>query len=225
MYYVVNENKEQVELREALDNLVISTESVSAAKLTLTLDGIECYGINGSVNKTTYASGRVVYSGTGNAIFVDKNHDLSYYVNGSDWVDSSNYNTHPGTFGYEWGGYNTTTGVTATAAGTGLSNTNSLISMNLRPSTSGWYVVWDKIKEFRESHSDNWFLPSKDELNLIYVARANLSNLSTAEYYYYWSSSEYSSTDAWRQFFDTRGSQSGLDKNRNSHRSRLCRQY
>ena len=35
-------------------------------------------------------------------------------------------------------GYEVETGVTATAIGSGLSNTNSLIEMNLQPSTSGW---------------------------------------------------------------------------------------
>lgn len=84
MYHVTDENKNQVELESALDTIIVSTESISAVGLTLTIDGIECYGINGSVIRNTYITGRLEYLGEGNAIFVDKNHDLSYYVNGSD---------------------------------------------------------------------------------------------------------------------------------------------
>ena len=227
MYYVTDEDKNQVELESALDAITVplTTESISAVGLTLTIDGIECYGINGAVNKNTYITGTVRYSGTGNAIFVDKNHDLSYYVNGSDWVDSEEYNISPGTYGYEWGG-NSSTDIKATAVGTGLSNTNSLIEMNLQPVTAGWYVVWDKIEEFRQSHSNNWFLPSKDELALIYEARNNLSNLSLNTQSSYWSSSEAGLRGAWylEYYADSgMGAWQGIN-NKKLHyiRSRLC---
>lgn len=176
---------------------------------TLTIDGIEVL---------------VIYSQEGINIAVDKNHDLSYYVNGSDWVDSDEYNIPPGTFGYEWGGYNITTGITNTAVGSGLSNTNSLLEMSLQPETSNWYVVWDRIEGFRMNHSDNWFVPSKDELNLIYEARSNLSNLSLNTNYYYWSSSEYSDISLWIQNFST-GNLGGLPKYTHYTRARLCVQF
>lgn len=41
----------------------------------------------------------------------------------------------------------------------------------------------------------DWYLPSKDELNLMYVARAEIGNLATAGY---WSSSEVA-TSVWIQ--------------------------
>ena len=63
---------------------------------------------------------------------------------------------------YQWGGYGTDTGITETAIGTGLTNTNALLAMNLQ-STDGTPTVWDAIKEFRNSHSDRWFIPSRDE--------------------------------------------------------------
>ena len=63
---------------------------------------------------------------------------------------------------FQWGGYGTATGITATEIGTGLTNTNSLIAMNLQ-STDGTPTVWDAIKEFRSTNGDRWFLPSKDE--------------------------------------------------------------
>ena len=178
---------------------------------TYTFDGIEVYCLLGTAD-------------TDHPLFVDKNHDLSYYFAGSDYVDESEdievINT-TNKYGYEWGGYNITTGITTTAVGTGLSNTNSLIEMNLQPNTSSWYVVWGKIKEFRESHSNQWFLPSEDELNLIYKARSNLSNLSTSTCPFYWSSSEYSPNFAWRIGFSG-GSQNGVNKAGHNSRVRLC---
>lgn len=175
---------------------------------TYIFDGIEVYCLLG-------------VESTDHPLFVDKNHDLSYYVNGSDYVDSKDYNTSPGTFGYEWGGYNTTTGIIDIAIGSGLSNTNRLIASNLQPHNSGWYVVWDKIEEFRATHSNNWFIPSKDELTLIYEAKSNLSNLSLNSYTGYWSSSEYSSADAWCQYFSS-GNQGDYPKYGYMFRSRLC---
>lgn len=184
---------------------------------TVTLDEIEVYVLaakdeDGTWNSDVGATG-VEYIG------VDKNHDLSYYFAGSDYVDVDDIdeNERPtinndNKYGYEWGGYGTETGITATAVGSGLSNTNSLVGMNLQPSTPGWYIVWDKIKEFRESHSNNWFLPSNDELNLIYEdVRINLSNLSLKTNPYYWSSSEFSSTNAWHQSFYS-GNKGGHNK-------------
>ena len=156
-------------------------------------------------------------------IFVDKNHDLSYYVKGSDYVDSGDYEQSPGTFGYEWGGYNTETGITSTGVGTGLSNTNALIGMNLQPETEGWWVVWDKVMDFRSSYGHNWFVPSKDELNLIYKNRSNLSNLSLNTYSWYWSSSEFSSNKAYNQSFNS-GGQYTNDKRLHYNHVRLCRQ-
>ena len=202
MWYVFDEHKNLADK----DNLPV----IYTVGETYIFDDIETYCLLGTADSD-------------HPLFVDKNHDLSYYVNGSDYVDSDDWNTSPGTFGYEWGGRGTTTGITDTSIGSGLSNTNSLIDMNLQPNTAGWYVVWDKIKEFRQNHSDNWFLPSKDELNLVYEARSNLSNLSLTTNPYYWSSSEYeySSNNAWYQYF-TNGGQNTYTKGTHIRRSRLC---
>lgn len=194
---------------------------------TVTLDEIEVYVFaakdeDGTWNSDAGATG-VEYIG------VDKNHDLSYYFAGSDYTDESEsadvINTD-NKYGYEWGGYLTETGITATDIGTGLSNTNSLIEMNLQPVTEEWYVVWDKIKEFRETRSSLWFLPSKEELNLIYKIRSNLSGLTTinddGKNPYYWSSSEYNSSRAWGRRFNA-GYMDFYYKDRHRYRSRLCR--
>ena len=193
---------------------------------TVTLDGIECLIIYDNGSEAEW----------GRYLCVDKNHDISYYLAGSDFVDEDT-NAPNGTncinpdykYGYEWGGYGTTTGINDTSIGAGLTNTNSLIGMNLQPDTSGWFVVWDKVEEFRETYGDKWFVPSKDELNLIYENRNNLSNLSLTTEPCYWSSSEYrssssvySSNNAWGQYFHNGGPASERKCNQN-YRVRLCR--
>lgn len=208
-------------LRDAFDSFKVKI--VPAKGLTINIDGIECYGLWGLVKKISLQD-KIICKGIGKSIFVDKNHDLSYYVNDSDWADSYNCETRPGTFGYEWGGYGTETGITSVGVGTGLSNTNSLIEMNLQPRASGWHVVWDKIKEFRQNYSDNWFLPSKGELNLIYRARGNLNNLSLNTIPSYWSSSESTCGGVWYQDFSN-GYRLRNCKNYHDVHSRLCRQY
>ena len=200
MDYLLNNKKDLVQA-ESQPIYTVATQA-SVGDVTI-LDGIEVVCINVSPY-----------------IFVDKNHDLSYYCVGSDCVDSSDYEHSPGTYGYEWGGYGTETGARGTAVGTGLNNTNQLISKNLPPDTSGWWVVWDKVEEFRQSHSDKWFVPSKDELNLVYENRLNLSNLGLNTGYYYWSSSEISSNIAWIQYFDS--GNRNASKYSHRFRVRLC---
>ena len=97
--------------------------------------------------------------------------------------------------------------------------------MDLQPDTEGWWVVWGKVEEFRQSHSDNWFVPSKDELNLVYENRANLSNLSLNTNPYYWSSSEYSSYYTWRLNFGSGSQLYYCYKSYRYLRVRLCVQF
>ena len=83
----------------------------------------------------------------------------------------------------QWGGYGTATGITATAIGTGLANTNALLAMNLQ-STDGTPTIWDALKEFRSKYGDRWFIPSLDESSL-HIG------------YVYWTSSEVTSQRAY----------------------------
>ena len=195
------------------------SEIVDAKGITCVIDGIECYGLYGKIKKISLQD-KVIYKGIGEAIFVDKNHDLSYYINGSDHLDSSDFNELSSTFGYEWGEYGTSV-ITAADIGAGLLNTNTLIEMNPQPISRGWYTIWNKIKEFRQNYSDQWFLPSRGELDLIYKERLNLNNLSTLKNPYYWSSSGYNFIYAWFQCFN-KDIQDGGYKGNHNKRSRLC---
>lgn len=188
---------------------------------TVVLDGIESVIVYDAGSEQEW----------GRYLCVDKNHDLVWYFAGTDYQDESEA---PGIinsankYGYEWGGYQITTGITDTPIGTGLANTNSLIGMNLQPRTSGWNVVWDKVNEFRETYGDKWFVPSLNELSLIYENRVSLNGVTTINDSdrnpYYWSSSESNSTSVgvW-SFRSGFGSQINYTKSYRSNRVRLCR--
>ena len=205
---------------DAKKNLMTVSENKSfAVGATATVDGIEVYCIRAGIANVSLNEMSAVDSTP--PIFVDKSHDLSYYVKGSDYVNSSDYNQSPGTFGYEWGGFNTKIGGTVISVGAGLANTNALIRMNLQPNTEGWWVVWDKVEEFRQIHSNKWFVPSRDELNLVYQQKANLNNLTTSGHTYYWSSSEASDINATVYIFSS-GNRDYINKYNHTTRTRLC---
>ena len=92
----------------------------------------------------------------------------------SSFTDSNGKST------FQWGGYRTATGITATDIGTGLANTNALLAMNLK-STDGTPTIWDALAEFRSTYGDKWFVPSINEFNTKPSINA-------------WSSSEHSDT-------------------------------
>jgi len=64
-----------------------------------------------------------------------------------------------------------------------------------------------KIKEGGVTYND-WYLPSKDELNLMYLNKDKINNAAIAnggksfEKTYYWSATEYDYTSAWVQYFE-----------------------
>jgi len=102
-----------------------------------------------------------------------------------------------------WNGSYKSTGATGTAVGTGMSNTQAIIQTQgagnnaasiCRSLTLGGY--------------NDWFLPSKDELNLMYMnigpgANGANANLGAFGIYVYWTSSESNSQTAWSQLFKT----------------------
>lgn len=188
---------------------------------TVVLDGIESVIIYDNGTEDTW----------GQYVCVDKNHDLVWYISGNDYQNESESLSTINTankYGYEWGGYGTNTGVTSREIGDGLSNTNSLIEMNLQPRDSDWYVIWDKVVEFREGRSDKWFVPSKDELDLVYENRDNLNGLTAINdpdnepNPYYWSSSENSGNSShYQNIYD--GSVTAGSKYFHYNRTRLCR--
>ncbi len=96
---------------------------------------------------------------------------------------------------YTWGN-DGSFGTTKTGIGTGKNNTKILAEKGVDYKAAN--AVWGKTID---GYND-WFLPSKDELNLMY---ANLyqKELGSFDSGWYWSSSEYNISFAWMQNFST----------------------
>ena len=103
------------------------------------------------------------------------------------------------------------TGAGGTAIGTGEQNTTDITAPVGGCSTAG--IAARIANEITLGGQDDWFLPSKDELNQMYTnlhsASTPLGGFSTDSY---WSSSESDDLDAWYQFFAT-GNQANPSKN------------
>ncbi|MHC1706105.1 MAG: DUF1566 domain-containing protein [Bacteroidales bacterium] len=107
--------------------------------------------------------------------------------------------------GIQWyNGSYTTTGATATALGSGNDNTVTVVANQ----GAGNYAAKLCSDLVSGGYSD-WFLPSKDELNKLYLNRVAIGGFADENY---WSSSEASLNSAWKQNFSS-GFQGSLYKN------------
>ncbi len=120
----------------------------------------------------------------------------------SDLVDSN------GNKFFTWGCYGTPiAGAQGTAIGTGASNTAAIVAgcseTNIPAKIADAYVF--------NGYSD-WFLPSKDELNSLYLQQNVIGGITS---YYYYSSSEIDSNNAWNEYFSnsTQGNAAKTDLN------------
>jgi hypothetical protein len=114
--------------------------------------------------------------------------------------------------GIRWyNGSYTVTRATGTAIGTGLSNTNTIKSSQGPVATS--YAAGLAIAYTGGGYTD-WYLPSKDELNKLYLNRAAIGGFDNTTFY--WSSTEYDFANAWEQFFGV-GAQANASKNYTSY--------
>lgn len=187
---------------------------------TITIDNIESVIIYDAGSEQEW----------GRYILVDKNHDLSYYISGDDFLnkdieDDDSYGciSLEAKYGYEWGGLSISTSIIDQSIGKGLTNTNSLINLNLEPFlTYNWEVLWEKVKIFRENIVTNngWFIPSPQELLQIISHASLLNNLSLQIVPQYWTSSEY---DSYNAVVFKENTLSFSNKNVHKFRARLCR--
>ena len=98
--------------------------------------------------------------------------------------------------GIRWhNGSFTTTGATGTSIGTGFANTNKIIAN--QGATARTYAAGLAIAA--GGAAAEWFLPSKDELNILYMNRVAIGGFTGNGY---WSSTEFGSNNAWAQFFN-----------------------
>jgi hypothetical protein len=109
--------------------------------------------------------------------------------------------------GIQWSnGSFTTTGATGTAIGTGLSNTNTIISSQGPTATS--YAA-GLARAYKGGGYTDWYLPSKNELAKLYAMK--LLGFGSFASDAYWSSAEDGYGSAWFQvFYD--GGQASIEK-------------
>lgn len=104
----------------------------------------------------------------------------------------------------QWGCFSTLINGTSTLLGSGSANTTSIINGCAQIGIAA--RICDALT--LNGYTD-WVLPSKDELNKLYINRVLIGNFTSN---FYWSSSEFDSEKAIGQDFDAIGSQRNGDK-------------
>lgn len=94
---------------------------------------------------------------------------------------------------WNWGGSTVSTGATGTALGTGNSNTNTIVNVY----GSGTYAAKLCFDLVLNGYSD-WYLPSREEMSKMILNKNAIGGFSSANY---WSSSEFSGTNAYYSNF------------------------
>lgn len=112
--------------------------------------------------------------------------------------------------GIRWNnGHDTITAASAVVTGYGKANTGTIIAA--QGDTVSSYAA-GLARGYTGGGYTDWHLPSRDELNLMYVnLKCAVPEQGNFGNYYYWSSSEYDAAAAWYQDFST-GVIDGTDK-------------
>ncbi len=120
-----------------------------------------------------------------------------------------------------YGGTNALTSAQATDVGTGMANTNTIVGFH-GAGTYAAKVCYDLVLN---TYND-WYLPSKDELNLMYInLKLNNSNQGGFPNNSYWSSSEVNIDQAWFQYFGDGGQGYGIGKGATGLHVRAVRSF
>ena len=94
-----------------------------------------------------------------------------------------------------WGCYEDFIGGTSLAIGTGAANTAAIVAGCVSAENTAAEVA----NAYELNSFADWFLPSRGELNLLYLQKDVVGGFASS---FYWSSSEASSFGAWSQDFD-----------------------
>jgi hypothetical protein len=157
--------------------------------------------------------------GGGTVAYILQSGDPGYDINVVHGIIAANIDQGSGN---TWSNGNTTashlsTGATSTALATGFTNTETIITIQ---GNTGSYAA-KLCRDYRGGGYSDWYLPSKDELNKLYLNKSYPGMNSN----YYWSSSENRTENAWVQSF---GSGVQLDywtKSTNSNAVRAVRSF
>jgi hypothetical protein len=153
----------------------------------------------------------------GGWIFYDK----GIVSNGWRYLEAAPAGTE---FRAEWGAGGKDLSGTSAAVGSGKRNTEIIVEYLRRIGASGRAAqLCDELTVGNNNAFDDWFLPSKDELNLMYLnlKQKGLGGFSDD---YYWSSSQDGTYYSWLQRFSDGIRVSGYDKN-NTYSVRAVRAF
>ena len=141
----------------------------------------------------------------GGVIFYDDEADGTDDIDGARYLEAAPIDIDvSGDYTHPWGDYGTEIGGDAqlTGIGEGQAATDAIVAHMDAESITG--TTAQLADEFSHNGYIDWYLPSKDELDLMYTNRVVIGGFDS---FYYWSSSESSNSQAWHQIFGT--SQSG----------------
>jgi hypothetical protein len=132
----------------------------------------------------------------GGIIFYDDEDDGSDDIAGARYLEAAPGSTEWNSI--EWGDYGTEIGGDAqlTGIGDGQAATDAVVAHMVSESITG--TAAQRADGLSHGGYDDWFLPSKDELNQMYLQRVVIGGFASA---YYWSSSEADADFAWKQSF------------------------
>jgi hypothetical protein len=109
-------------------------------------------------------------------------------------------------------------GGTLTVLGSGSANTDNIIAQN----GPGITYLAGLARAYTGGGYSDWYLPSKDELNKLYLNRAAIGGFVA---WYYSSSSENGASSVWIQAFDTGTQNGGASKNNVTYLVRAVRSF
>jgi len=162
-----------------------------------TLSGNGNFSGVGTFKTKTYAIGE--RGPGGGFVFYDAGSVLSW----GRYLETSDRSIFTDVAGQWSGNTDSAVGGTSTAIGTGYQNTSLIIANNNTASRAATIA-----RAFIGGGFTDWSLPSKDELNELYLNRSFIGTFNLASH---WSSSEFDSSFAWRHALGT-GIQSTADK-------------
>jgi hypothetical protein len=185
----------------------VNTAKSGTAAVTLTGGG---NGDSGSINN--YSIGDTGPAG-----------GIVFYVDTADvypgWTYLEAAPTDVGVYKWGTGVYSSSLIGTSTAMGTGASNTATIVS------TAGVDAPAAKAcSDYIYGGKSDWFLPSKDELNLMFDLKTVIGGFDYVTLPIYWSSSEHDAYTTWQKGF-TSGTWIGNGVKEYSWRVRAIRAF
>lgn len=150
-------------------------------------DGVEWTNMIGGIRNLVVGES---YGG-GIVFYILQSNDIGYDPYVCHGLIAASSDQSQGTKWNRFDGQYLQTNASGIAIGTGLSNTNAILSVQGEPS-SGYAAGIARV--YNGGRFNDWYLPSKDELDKLYQNRALVGGFSTS---YYWSSTEAGSSNFW----------------------------